>query len=114
MRTAARRQLGILETEELIYRQTYQTSLATTAFLCWKVVLAHYLGELKSDDEDPGEAEARALNYPSRYDYLQALFNGEIAEINRRFRDACCPLFAREGLDLNRSSPRVLSSAAVK
>ena len=63
MRKTALRKLEILETEERAYQQRHQSSLATTAFLCWKVVFAHNLGDLKPDDEDPGEAAARALGY---------------------------------------------------
>jgi len=88
MRKTALRTLELLETEERAGQETHQSSLAATAFLCWKVVFAHYLGDLKPDDEDPGEVEARALGYESRYAYLNALFNAEIADINRRSKDA--------------------------
>src|SRR3974377_2060588 len=99
MRKTTLRQLEVLETEEFAYQQKRRSSLSTTAFLCWKVVLAHYLGELQPDDEDPGEAEARALGYESKYDYFNALFNAEITDINRRFKGACRRLFAQPGLD---------------
>jgi hypothetical protein len=84
MRKTALRTLELLETEERAGQETHQSSLAATAFLCWKVVFAHYLGDLKPDDEDPGEAAARVLGYDSQYEYMEALFEGEIAEIKKR------------------------------
>jgi hypothetical protein len=71
------RRVDVLEKEERARQLEEQSSLATTFFLCRKVVLAHYLGGLELDDEDPGEAEARALSYESREDYLKALFKGK-------------------------------------
>ena len=56
MRKTVLRTLELLETEERAGQEAHQSSLAATAFLCWKVVFAHYLGALKPDDEDPGEA----------------------------------------------------------
>ena len=99
MRKTALRTLELLETEERAGQETHQSSLAATAFLCWKVVFAHYLGDLKPDDEDPGEAGARVLGYDSQYEYMEALFAGEIAEIKKRFKDACRRLFRQLGLD---------------
>ena len=69
-------------------------------------MLAYYVGDLTRDDEDPGEAEARALNYGSRNDYLEALFTGEEQEINKRFKSAAQRLFTQAGLDFDRS-PRI-------
>ena len=114
MRKTALRTLELLETEERSRQETHQSSLAATAFLCWKVVFAHYLGDLKPDDEDPGEAGARALGYNSQYEYLEALFKGEIAEIKKRFKDACRRLFGQLGLDFDRSPPSALFEAFVR
>src|SRR6185437_16490520 len=113
MRKTALRQLENLETEERGYQQKHRSSLETTAFLCWKILLAHCLDELKPDDEDPGEAEARVLRYESRYDYVNALFNGEIAEINKRFKEAARRLFGQVNLDFDRGSRSALSQAFV-
>jgi hypothetical protein len=55
-------------------------------FFCRKILLAHYVGDLSPDEEDPGAAEARALNYESRDQYLEALFKGQKSEINKRFK----------------------------
>src|SRR5271166_3932618 len=113
MRKTTLRQLEVLETEERSYQRKHQSSLETAAFLCCKVVLAHHLGDLRADDEDPGEAEARALGYDSRYDYFNALLDGEIADINRRSKDACRRLFAQVGLHFDRSPRTALSKAFV-
>ena len=114
MRKTALRTLELLETEERAGQETHQSSLAATAFLCWKVVFAHYLGDLKPDDEDPGEAGARALGYNSQYEYMEALFEGEIAEIKKRFKDACRRLFGQLGLDFDHSPPSASFEAFVR
>jgi predicted phage terminase large subunit-like protein len=111
MRKTTRRKLEDLETEERAYQRKDQSSLETTAFLCWKAVFAHHLGDLKPDDEDPGEAAARALGYESNYEYFEALFRGKRAEIDKRFKDACCRVFAQLGLDFNHSPRSALSEA---
>ena len=112
MRKTALRTLELLETEERAGQETHQSSLAATAFLCWKVVFAHYLGDLKPDDEDPGEAGARVLGYNSQYEYMEALFEGEIAEIKKRFKDACRRLFGQLGLDFTVRGVRQVSRQA--
>ena len=114
MRKTVLRTLELLETEERAGQETHQSSLAATAFLCWKVVFAHYLGDLKPDDEDPGEAAARALGYDSQYEYIEALFEGEIAEIKKRFKDACRRLFGQLDLDFDHSPPSALFEAFVR
>src|ERR1700738_1140286 len=113
MRKATLRQLEFLEREERSDQRKHQSAFETLAFLCWKVLLAHHLGDLEQDEQDPGEAEARALKYDSRYDYLEALFNGGIADINKRFMEAAHRLFGQVNLDFDRSSRRALSQAFV-
>jgi hypothetical protein len=113
MRKTARRRLELLEKEERSRKVQQQSSLATTSFFCWKVVLAYYVGGLKADEEDPGEAEARALNYESRHDYLEALFKGGTPEITKRFKSAASRLFAQVGLDFGCSPPSALFEAFV-
>ena len=88
--------------------------MATISFFCRKIVLAYYVGGLKPDDEDPGEAEARALNYESRDEFLEALLNGEKQEINKRFKNAARRLFARAGLDFDRSPAGPLLASFVR
>ena len=114
MRKTTLRQLEVLEREERSYQRKHQSSLETLAFLCWKVLLAYHLGDLELDEQDPGEAEARALKYGSRYDYLEALFNGEIGAINERFKEAARRLFGQMNLDFHRSPPSALSQAFVR
>src|SRR6266704_1015900 len=108
------RRVDFLEKAERSRQVEQLSSLATSFFFCRKVVLAHYLGGLEADDEDPGEAEARALNYESRDDYLEALFKGEKSEINNRFKNAACRLFAQAGLDFDRSPPSALFESFVR
>jgi hypothetical protein len=118
MRKRTRSRVDVLENEERSRKLDQQSSAATISFFCWKVVLAYYVGGLKPNDEDPGEAEARALNYESRNDYLDALLKGEKQEINRRFKNAARRLFAQAGLNFDRSPPSALfdppAAAAVR
>src|SRR5437764_497760 len=108
MRKRTISRVDVLENEERSRKLDQQSSAATISFFCWKIVLAHYVGGLKPNDEDPGEAEARALNYESRNNYLEALLKGEKQEINSRFKNAARRLFARVGLNFDRSPPSAL------
>ena len=45
------------------------------------------------------------------YEYFEALFRGKIAEIDKRFKDACCRVFAQLGLDFDHSPRSALSEA---
>jgi hypothetical protein len=114
MRTKILRRVDALESEERSRQSEQQSSWATIFFFCWKINFAYYLGGLKPDDEDPGEAEARALNYKSRDEYLAALLNGEKQEINKRFKKAARRLFAQADLDFDRRPARVLFAAFVR
>jgi hypothetical protein len=113
MRKRTLHRVDVLEKAERSRQLDQHSSLATSFFFCRKVVLAHYLGGLEADDEDPGEAEARALSYESRDDYLEALFKGEKSEINKRFRNAARRLFAQAGLDFDRSPRSALFESFV-
>ena len=79
----------------------------------WNIVLAYYLGGLKSDETSCREAYARALKYPSWNDYLEALFKKDIAELHKRFDDAYRRLFATVGLDFDCTPPSILFDALV-
>jgi hypothetical protein len=114
MRTRIRRQLEVLEKEERSRKLRQQSSLATISFLCWTIVLAYFVGGLKPDEEDPGEAQARALNYESRDEYLEALFKGEIPAIKKRYKNAVRLFFAQVGLDFDRSPPNALFESFVR
>jgi hypothetical protein len=113
MRKTPLRRLEALEKEERSRQRRQRSSLETISFLCRKIVLGYYVGGLQPD-EDPGEAEARALNYESRDDYLQALFDGEKLEISNRFKEAYRRLFAQVGLNFDRSPPSALSKSFVR
>jgi hypothetical protein len=108
MRRRILRRLDVLEKEERSRKLRRQALLATISFFYWKILLAYYVGGLKPDDEDPSEAEAISLNYESRDAYLEALFKGEKTEINKRFKNAARHLFAKVGVDFDRSPPSVL------
>src|SRR5262245_22683886 len=114
MRKRILSRVDVLENEERSRKLAQRASVATFSFFCRKIVLAYYVGGLKPDDEDPGEAEARALNYESRNDYLEALFNGKKQDINKRFKNAARRLFAQAGLDFDRSLPSALSDVFIR
>ena len=77
----------------------------------WNIVLAYYLGGLKSDETSCREAYARALKYPSWDDYFEGL--KDIAELHKRFDDAYRRLFATVGLDFDCTPPSILFDALV-
>ena len=114
MRNRILRRVEVLENEDRS-RKLYRQSISKTiSFLCWKIVLAYYVGGLKSDDEDPGEAYARALQYDSKFDYLEALSKAEEPEINKRFENAARCLFAQVALDYDRSPSSDLSDTFIR
>jgi predicted phage terminase large subunit-like protein len=114
MRKGTLSRVDVLENEERSRKLDQQSSAATIFFFYKKIVLAYYGGGLKPNEEDPGEAEARALNYESRNEYLEALFNREGQEIDRRFKDAARRLFRQVGLNFDRSPPSALIDAFVR
>jgi len=78
----------------------------------WDIVLAYYLGGLKSDETSFREAYARALNFSSGDDYLEALLQKDIS-LHKRFDDAYRRLFATVGLDFDCTPPSILFDALV-
>lgn len=114
MRKRTLSRVAVLENEERSRKLDQQSSAATISFFYRKIVLAYYVGGLKPNGEDPAEAEARALNYESRNDYLEALFNREAQGIDRRFKDAARRLFRQVGLNFDRSPPSALIDAFVR
>ena len=114
------RRLEALEKEERLREQKALSSLQTARLYIWMIVLAYYLGDLRSDEKDPGEAEARALKYRSSEDYSEAVLKvmrnrdtKDISEIRERFVDAYRRLFADMGLDFDNAPPNVLFDAFV-
>ena len=111
MRKRNLRRVEVLESGERSRKLHRQSTSKTISFLCWKIVLAYYVGGLRPDDEDPGEAHARALKYESKFDYLEALSKAEEPEIDKRFRNAARRLFAQVDLDFDRSPSSALSES---
>jgi hypothetical protein len=108
-------------------RQQKEVSSAKTALAyIWKIVLGYYLGGLKSDDgldvgydEDdlrPAEAEWRALKYRSnRWEVFLKVDDIEgWLELHDRYNDAYRRLFAKVGLDFDKTPRNVLFDALVK
>jgi uncharacterized membrane protein len=60
MRKRIRSRVDVLENEERSRKLDQQSSAATISFFYKRIALAYYVGGLKPNDEDPGEAEARA------------------------------------------------------
>ena len=79
----------------------------------WEVVLAYYLGGLKPDEFWHGEAFARALNYPSWKDFVDALCKEDKSDLGKRHIDAYRRLFAKVGLDFDSAAPSMLFDAFV-
>ena len=114
MRKTTLRRLEALEQEERCREQEELSPLLGALSYIWTIVLAYYLGGLKSDEERPLEAHARALKYPSSDDYFKALFiKKDISEIHKRHIDAYCRLFANVGLDFDSSPSNMLFDALV-
>jgi hypothetical protein len=77
MRKRTLSRVDVLENEERSRNLDEQSSAATIFFCFRRIVFAYYVGGLKPNDEDPGEAHARALNHESMNDYLEALLKGK-------------------------------------
>ena len=112
MRKTLLRRLEALEKEHRSREQKELSSLRVALVYIWQIVLACYLGGLKSDEDSPGEAFARALNFPSEDDYVEALFKKDIS-FHNRFDDAYRRLFANVGLDFDGTPPSILFDALV-
>jgi hypothetical protein len=135
MRKTILRRLEALEKEHCSREQKELSSLTEARVYIWTIVLAYYLGGLKSDEEEEGpweaddeeeaaiyvrhlhrpwEAYARALKYPSWDDYFEAGFiKKDVSEFLERLDDARRRLFANVGLDFDGTAPSVLFDAVV-
>jgi hypothetical protein len=114
MRKTTLRRLEALEVANRAREEKEQSSLLSALVDVWMLVLAYYLGDLKSDEKDPFEAYTRALKYLSRKDYVQdLLYKMNILEIRERHNDAYHRLFAKIGLDLDTTPSKVLFDAFV-
>jgi hypothetical protein len=119
MRKTILRRLEVLEKQLRSREEKELSSLGGARVYIWIIVLAYYLGGLKSDG-DPHEVRARALKYQSSDDHseviLKVMHENDIkalSEINERYNDAYRRLFAKVGLDFDSAPPNVLFDAFV-
>jgi hypothetical protein len=112
MRKTILRGLDALEKEHRYCEEQELSSLWTARMYIWRIVLAYYLGGLKSNEEDDSDANAKALKYRSGYDYFEVILKvmqendiKALSEIVERYRDAYRQLFAKAGLDFD-NAPR--------
>jgi regulator of sigma D len=120
MRKTVLRRLEALEKEHRYREEQELSSLWTARMYIWRIVLAYYLGGLKSNEESASDANARALKYQSGYDYFEVILKvmhendiKALSEISERYRDAYRRLFAKVGLDFDKTQPSVLFDAFV-
>jgi hypothetical protein len=120
MRQRILRRLEALEKEHRSCEERELSSSQAALLYIWQIILGYYLGDLRSDERDPSEAEARALKYASREDYDKTILNllsyREIeaaSEIEERYTDAYRRLFAKVGLDFDKTPRNVLFDALV-
>jgi hypothetical protein len=121
MRKTILRRLEALEQEHRSHEQKELDSLRVARLYLWKIVLAYYLGGLKSNDEKYlSDANARALKYQSGFHFFEACLKvmrendtKERSEICERYNDAYRRLFAKVDLDFDATSMNVLFDAFV-
>ena len=100
MRKTTLRRLEALEAVNRAREEKEQFSILSASWDAWMIILAYYLGDLRSDEKCPFDAYTRALKYLSRDDYKEdLLYNGDRTEIGKRSNDAYHRLFAKVGLD---------------
>ena len=105
MRKTVLRRLEVLEKEHRYCEEQELSSLRTARMYIWRIVLAYYLGGLKSNEKDDSDANARALKYRPRYDFFEVILKvmhendiKALSEFVERYRDAYRRLFAKAGL----------------
>jgi hypothetical protein len=111
MRKTVLRRLEALEKEHRYREEQELSSLENARMYICIIVLAYYLGGLKSE-QSPWEAHSRALKYPSDEDFSKALSNGD-GSIMRRYNAAYRRLFAKVGLDFDNAPRSALFDAFV-
>src|SRR5262249_26641642 len=114
------RRLEALEKERRYREKQALSSLEDARMYIWRIVLAYYLGGLKSKEEDDSDANARALKYRSGNDYFDVILKvmhendmKALSEIVERYRDAYRRLFAKAGLDFDSAPQSALFNAFV-
>ena len=119
MRQRILRRLEALEKAHRSLEERELSSSRRALLYIWQIVLAYHLGDLKSDEKDPREAEARALKYAFRDDYVGTILgvindrDRAMSEIRERYTDAYRRLFAKVGLDFDNTPRNVLFDALV-
>ena len=120
MRKTVLRRLKALEKEHRYCEEQELSSLWTARMYIWRIVLAYYLGRLKSNEEGDSDANARALKYRSGDDYFEVILKvmhendiEALSEIVERYRDAYRRLFAKAGLDFDNAPRSALFDAFV-
>jgi hypothetical protein len=114
MRKTTLRRLEALEAVNRAREEKEQSLILSASFDVWVIILAYYLGDLRSDEKDPFDAYTRALKYLSRDDYKEdLLYKMDRTEIGKRCNDAYHRLFAKVGLDFDTTPPKVLFDAFV-
>ena len=76
-------------------------------------VLAYYVGRLEPD-EGPISGWARALNYQSPKELIDALSKNDQQEVDKRTHAALLRLYAQVGIDADGASERALFDALLK
>jgi hypothetical protein len=120
MRKTVLRRLEALEKEHRYCEEQELSSLRTARMYIWRIVLAYYLGGLKSNEKDDSDANARALKYRPGYDFFEVILKvmhendiKALSEIAERYRDAYRRLFAKAGLDFDNAPRSALFDAFV-
>jgi hypothetical protein len=120
MRKTVLRRLEALEKEHRYCEEQELSSLWTARMYIWRIVLAYYLGGLKSNEKDDSDANARALKYRPGYDFFEVILKvmhendiKALSEIAERYRDAYRRLFAKAGLDFDNAPRSALFDAFV-
>jgi hypothetical protein len=116
MRQRTLRRLEILEEGYRFREQRARRSFREALIYVWTVVLGYHLGGLKSG-ECPFEAQRRALNYKSKPEAPWKVINYSdpetVSKLFDQFNDAYRRLFAKFGLDFDRTPRKVLFDALV-
>ena len=116
MRKSIQRRLEALEKEER-NRQNQQDAsldpLRRAIFFIKIVVLAYYVGSLEPD-EGPISGWARALNYQSPRELIDALSKKDQQEVDKRTHAALLQLYAQVGIDADGASERALFDVLLK
>lgn len=102
MRKTIVRRLEALEAANRAREEQELSSLTRALNYIWIIVLAYYLGDLRSD-EDPFSVQLRALKFVLTGDFVE-----DIYQLAKLYKDACRRLFAKARLDFDATPSIVL------